>query len=101
MFTTAGFRAARHRFFGRTEIVEVPEATAIEIDDPGQLRAAQALAPLVDPPEPLAARVVVTDFDGVHTDDTAWVDATGTSTCGSAAPTAWASLCSGGPGCPC
>ncbi|WP_060916168.1 acylneuraminate cytidylyltransferase [Microbacterium oleivorans] len=78
VFTTAGFRAARHRFFGRTEIVEVPEATAIEIDDPGQLRAAQALAPLVDPPEPLAARVVVTDFDGVHTDDTAWVDATGT-----------------------
>lgn len=78
VFTTDGFRAARHRFFGRTEIVEVPEATAIEIDDPAQLRTAQALAHLLEPPGPLGARVVVTDFDGVHTDDTAWVDAAGT-----------------------
>ncbi|MCM3694920.1 acylneuraminate cytidylyltransferase [Microbacterium oleivorans] len=78
VFTTDGFRAARHRFFGRTEIVEVPEETAIEIDDPAQLRTAQTLAQLLEPPAPLAARVVVTDFDGVHTDDTAWVDAAGT-----------------------
>ena len=78
VFTTDGFREARHRFFGRTEIVEVPEATAIEIDDPAQLRTAQTLAHLLEPAEPLAARVVVTDFDGVHTDDTAWVDAAGT-----------------------
>ncbi len=78
VFTTDGFREARHRFFGRTEIVEVPEATSIEIDDPAQLRTAQTLAHLLEPAEPLAARVVVTDFDGVHTDDTAWVDAAGT-----------------------
>lgn len=78
VFTTDGFREARHRFFGRTEIVEVPEETAIEIDDPAQLRTAQTLAHLLEPPAPLAARVVVTDFDGVHTDDTAWVDAAGT-----------------------
>ena len=78
VFTTDGFRVARHRFFGRTEIVEVPEETAIEIDDPAQLRTAQTLAHLLEPAEPLAARVVVTDFDGVHTDDTAWVDAAGT-----------------------
>lgn len=78
VFTTEGFRTARHRFFGRTEIVEVPEETAIEIDDPAQLRTAQTLAHLLEPAEPLAARVVVTDFDGVHTDDSAWVDAAGT-----------------------
>lgn len=78
VFTTDGFRVARHRFFGRTEIVEVPEETAIEIDDPAQLRTAQTLAHLLEPAEPLAARVVVTDFDGVHTDDSAWVDAAGT-----------------------
>ncbi|SDG58904.1 N-acylneuraminate cytidylyltransferase [Microbacterium sp. 77mftsu3.1] len=78
VFTTDGFRRARHRFFGRTEIVEVPEATSIEIDDPAQLRTAQALAHLVAPAEPIAATVVVTDFDGVHTDDSAWVDAAGT-----------------------
>lgn len=78
VFTTDGFREARHRFFGRTEIVEVPEESAIEIDDPAQLRTAQTLAHLLEPAEPLAARVVVTDFDGVHTDDSAWVDAAGT-----------------------
>lgn len=77
VFATAGFRGARHRFFGRTEIVTVPEATAIEIDDPAQLRTAQALAPLLDPPEAVAATALVTDFDGVHTDDSAWVDAAG------------------------
>lgn len=77
VFATAGFRGARHRFFGRTEIVTVPEATAIEIDDPAQLRTAQALAPLLDPPEAVAAIALVTDFDGVHTDDSAWVDAAG------------------------
>ncbi|WP_248170584.1 MULTISPECIES: acylneuraminate cytidylyltransferase [unclassified Microbacterium] len=77
VFDTDGFRRAGHRFFGRTRIVEVPEATAIEIDEPAQLRIAQAVAPLVDPSEPIAASVVVTDFDGVHTDDTAFVDAAG------------------------
>ncbi|MCO7204476.1 acylneuraminate cytidylyltransferase [Microbacterium sp. CnD16-F] len=78
VFTTDGFREARHRFFGRTGIVEVPEESAIEIDDPAHLRTAQTLAHLLEPAEPLAARVVVTDFDGVHTDDSAWVDAAGT-----------------------
>lgn len=81
VFATAGFRRARHRFFGRTVIVAVPEATAIEIDDPAQLRRAEALAPILDPAlgpgDPIDVSAVVTDFDGVHTDDSAWVDATG------------------------
>lgn len=69
-----GFRRAGHRFFGRVRVVEVPEATAIEIDTPDELAAARALAPLVAPPEPIDVLAVVTDFDGVHTDDGAGVD---------------------------
>lgn len=76
-FTVWGFRASRHRFFGRIGIVEVPERTAIEIDDEEQLAVASALAPLIDAPEAITAAAVVTDFDGVHTDDTAFVDAEG------------------------
>ncbi|MGV2985373.1 cytidylyltransferase domain-containing protein [Microbacterium sp. AGC85] len=76
-FRADGFRRARHRFFGRIGIVEVSERTAIEIDDVHQLAAASALAPLVDQPEAIAVKAVVTDFDGVHTDDTALVDAEG------------------------
>ncbi|GAA4762182.1 acylneuraminate cytidylyltransferase family protein [Microbacterium gilvum] len=44
----AGFRRARHRFFGRIEIVEVPERTAIEIDSEEQLEMSRAMAPLID-----------------------------------------------------
>lgn len=77
VFQAGGFRRAGHRFFGRIGIVEVPELTAIEIDDGQQLAAASALAPLVDQPESIAVTAVVTDFDGVHTDDTAMVDAEG------------------------
>ncbi|SDS78480.1 N-acylneuraminate cytidylyltransferase [Friedmanniella luteola] len=75
----AGFRAAGHRFFGRTAAVAVPEATALEIDSPAELAMAEALAPLVDAAadEPVRVDAVVTDFDGVHTDDAALVDAAG------------------------
>lgn len=77
VFRVAGFRAARHRFFGRIRIAEVPEWTAIEIDDAQQLEIARALAALHETPDRIAVRAVVTDFDGVHTDDTASVDADG------------------------
>ncbi len=75
----AGFRAAGHRFFGRTAAVAVPEATALEIDSPAELALAQALAAFVDvrADEPVRVDAVVTDFDGVHTDDAALVDAAG------------------------
>ncbi|WOF23318.1 acylneuraminate cytidylyltransferase [Microbacterium betulae] len=73
----AGFRAARHRFFGRVGVVEVPERTAIEIDSPEQLELAGAVAPLVRDDGGIDVDAVVTDFDGVHTDDTAIVDADG------------------------
>ncbi|WP_394280218.1 cytidylyltransferase domain-containing protein [Microbacterium sp.] len=77
VFDTDGFRTAGHRFFGRTRVVEVPEVTAVEIDDPEQLRFASALARVVDGAGPITATAVVTDFDGVHTDDSAWIDAAG------------------------
>ena len=77
----AGFRRAGHRFFGRTAAVAVPEHSALEIDSPTELAMAQALAPLVDAltsaPEPVEVDAVVTDFDGVHTDDAAAVDSDG------------------------
>ncbi|WP_240747013.1 acylneuraminate cytidylyltransferase [Microbacterium sp. K24] len=77
VFRAEGFRESRHRFFGRTRIAEVPEWTAIEIDDEQQLRIARALAALHEAPEAIPALAIVTDFDGVHTDDTAIIDADG------------------------
>ncbi|WP_110589652.1 acylneuraminate cytidylyltransferase [Microbacterium suaedae] len=77
VFDAAGFRTAKHRFFGRIGIVEVPENSAIEIDSPFELDMAGALAPLVETTDAIDADTIVTDFDGVHTDDTATVDQTG------------------------
>ncbi|HEY4151679.1 MAG TPA: acylneuraminate cytidylyltransferase [Pseudolysinimonas sp.] len=68
----AGFRSAQHRFFGRIGIALVPEAHAMEVDTEEQLALACAIAPLVGVSTNPAIDVdaVVTDFDGVHTDDT-------------------------------
>ncbi|WP_228479812.1 acylneuraminate cytidylyltransferase [Microbacterium abyssi] len=76
-FSAAGFRAAGHRFFGRIGIVEVPEQTAMEIDDEQQLAAASAVAGLIDQPGVIDVAAIVTDFDGVHTDDTVLIDSEG------------------------
>lgn len=77
VFRADGFRASRHRFFGRIRIAEVPEWTAIEIDDEQQLGIARSLAARQEQPHPIPVRAVVTDFDGVHTDDTAIIDVDG------------------------
>lgn len=69
----AGFRAARHRFFGRTGVAIVEERYAIEIDTEEQLGLASAIAPLATPPATLDVDGLVTDFDGVHTDDSVLV----------------------------
>jgi len=103
-FDAVGFRRFQHRFFGQVGIVEVPESSAVEIDDEQQLALAEALAAASAAPqnfgevqhrgadatraseilhisevlpEPITASVLVTDFDGVHTDDTATVDSEG------------------------
>ena len=91
VFGTEAFRRAGHRFFGRIGIQPVPPDHAIEIDDSGDLERARALAPHLD--RVLAASAfpyrtgsrhphidvdaLVTDFDGVHTDDSASVDELG------------------------
>lgn len=102
VFRTDGFMKARHRFFGRIGIQRVHPDTAIEIDDAADLARARALAPRVDrrlagalaaaqarragaasswvagPRHPFVdVDAVVTDFDGVHTDDTAGLDELG------------------------
>jgi N-acylneuraminate cytidylyltransferase len=75
---SAAFRRTRHRFCGSVGLVVVPGEGAMEIDDVWQLEAARALAPLLERPTPIDVDAVVTDFDGVHTDDTASVDQDGT-----------------------
>lgn len=74
---TDGLREAGHRFFGRIGLEQVPERTALEIDTAEDLALARALAEDL-PGDPIDVDAVVTDFDGVHTDDRAWVDASGT-----------------------
>ena len=79
----AGFRAAGHRFFGSIGIAEVEARTAIEIDTPGDLEAARAVAGPIDRAASaggavtIPAAAIVTDFDGVHTDDRVQVDQDG------------------------
>ncbi|KQX08510.1 acylneuraminate cytidylyltransferase [Leifsonia sp. Root1293] len=79
VMSTAGFREAGHRFFGRIAVQLVPEASAVEIDSAADLAISTALARVIDQsPHPLIdVDAVVTDFDGVHTDDTASVDTLG------------------------
>lgn len=78
-----GFLAARHRFFGRTALVETPAERRLEIDDPEDFRVAEERiarlrrqADTVRLPDPLHALVM--DFDGVWTDDRVWVNQDGT-----------------------
>ncbi|MFI7041157.1 N-acetylneuraminate synthase family protein [Microbispora rosea] len=74
---TEGLRERGHRFFGRVAVQPVPTRHAVEIDTPEDLEIARALAPFVDEPLPIDVDAVVTDFDGVHTDDRAFVDSDG------------------------
>jgi YrbI family 3-deoxy-D-manno-octulosonate 8-phosphate phosphatase len=74
---TAGLREHGHRFFGRIAVQQVPLEHAVEVDTPEDLKIVRALAPVVDRPLPIDVDAVVTDFDGVHTDDRAFVDSDG------------------------
>jgi len=77
---TSGLREHRHRFFGRIDVQPVPTAHAVEVDEPADLELARAIALIADRPEPLDVDAVVTDFDGVHTDDRVYVDQDGRET---------------------
>lgn len=75
---TSGFLEHGHRFFGRLRIVEVDPLGSLEIDTEDDLRLAELVhtARQATPVAPAAipALAVVTDFDGVHTDDRVVVD---------------------------
>jgi YrbI family 3-deoxy-D-manno-octulosonate 8-phosphate phosphatase len=73
----AGLREHGHRFFGEVAVQPVPPQHAIEVDNPADLELVRALAPFIDVPEPIDVDAVITDFDGVHTDDRAYVDSDG------------------------
>ncbi|HEY9294394.1 MAG TPA: acylneuraminate cytidylyltransferase [Microlunatus sp.] len=78
---TDGFLAHRHRFFGRTGVINVSEFGSLEIDTVEELHLADAICGVLEkarPEElPIDVDAVITDFDGVHTPDTAYVDAHG------------------------
>ncbi len=72
-----GFRAARHRFFGRTVLHEMPASRVLEIDEPEDfMLAAERLEITNTATSKLPSRVegLVFDFDGVFTDDLVLVD---------------------------
>jgi N-acylneuraminate cytidylyltransferase len=73
----SGFREAGHRFFGTVGCVVVDETGALEIDTEEQLAMASSLAPLFGSSVPIDVDAVVTDFDGVHTDDTVTIGSDG------------------------
>jgi YrbI family 3-deoxy-D-manno-octulosonate 8-phosphate phosphatase len=73
-FRTRGFRAARHRFFGRIALFEIPAARCLEIDEEEDIARAEALlcrdaaaASVERLPRQIGALVM--DFDGVLTDN--------------------------------
>jgi N-acylneuraminate cytidylyltransferase len=73
VMSATGFRATRHRFFGRTAVVQVPEWSAVDIDHIHDLILAGAVAQVMEPPQEIDVDAVITDFDGVHTDDSVTV----------------------------
>lgn len=87
VFDTEGFLEARHRFFGRIAPAVTRSFAALDIDEPEDLLVAEAIATLAErqlgipaaqrPEGHLDVDAVVTDFDGVHTDDRAIIDADG------------------------
>jgi N-acylneuraminate cytidylyltransferase len=78
-FRTAGFLESGVRFFGSVGIQVVDKRWAVEVDDAFDLDLARALSRMRGGTVTGAAsiRALVTDFDGVHTDDSAIVNEAG------------------------
>nr|WP_209044142.1 acylneuraminate cytidylyltransferase [Brevibacterium marinum] len=74
---TDGLLEHEHRFFGRITIEEVPPEHAREIDDMSDLSLVRAIASTQETAQLVDVDALVTDFDGVHTDDSAYVDEDG------------------------
>lgn len=75
---TAGFLEAKHRFFGSLALVQVPEDHGIDIDTMADLELARWRLAHPVPVSGLDVDALVTDFDGVHTADTAYLSQDGT-----------------------
>jgi YrbI family 3-deoxy-D-manno-octulosonate 8-phosphate phosphatase len=78
---TEGLKRARHRFFGKIAMFEVPEASMVEVDTPFDLQIARVLAEREDDPLdviPAGVEALVLDFDGVFTDNRVTVHIDGT-----------------------
>ena len=75
-----GFVRGGHRFFGRVGIHEVDSSRAIEIDTVEELELAGLIAPMFAVVPDVDVDALITDFDGVHTDDRATVDSDGKET---------------------
>ena len=73
-----GFRSSGFRFFGRVGIAVVDDLGSIDIDSADDLELATRVAPMLTPRAAIDVDAVVTDFDGVHTDDRVHVSADGT-----------------------
>ena len=80
---TAGFKQARHRFFGRTVFYVMPQERRLEIDEPVDFKIAEMLIGELQKagrsdrlPAQIAALVL--DFDGVFTDNRVYVSQDGT-----------------------
>ena len=73
VMSAAGFMTSQHRFFGRTAVVQVPELTAVDVDQLHDLTLAGVLAQVIESSHEVDVDAVITDFDGVHTDDSATV----------------------------
>lgn len=78
VMNAAGFREAKHRFFGRVGVEIVPADASIEIDTPADLQLARSLSgPVSSESTPIPVKALVMDFDGVHTDNRAILDQDG------------------------
>ncbi|MDQ1551610.1 MAG: hypothetical protein QOD50_1032 [Actinomycetota bacterium] len=75
-----GFIRGGHRFFGRVGILEIDASRAIEIDTVRELELAGLISSLFASSPDIDVDALITDFDGVHTDDRATVDSNGNET---------------------
>lgn len=75
---TVGFIQARHRFFGKTVISEMPTTRSWEIDSIDDIQVAEALS-ISNKRKPLLSQIdaVVFDFDGVISDNAVYVSEEG------------------------
>ena len=83
-FNVNGFNSAKHRFFGKIGMFNVPNSRSMEIDEPYDLILANQLSTTsrITPTENTlrAIKAIIFDFDGVITNNLVHLDENGTET---------------------